>query len=82
SAGNQIDKNAGPQDTNGNASTQDNVDAGKEVSDQHYIVLPLLSFISSTYKSLDDKSADDKPKDDTGSKTVEKPVNKDDQLQR
>nr|GFC11766.1 retrovirus-related Pol polyprotein from transposon TNT 1-94 [Tanacetum cinerariifolium] len=40
----------------------------------------LLQF--SLQKSLDDKSADDKPKDDTGSKTVEKPVNKDDQLQR
>nr|GEZ47898.1 hypothetical protein [Tanacetum cinerariifolium] len=43
SAGNQTDKNAGPQDTNGDAAT------------------------------------DDKPKDDTGSKTVEKPVNKEDQ---
>nr|GEZ14148.1 putative ribonuclease H-like domain-containing protein [Tanacetum cinerariifolium] len=46
---NQTDKNAGPQDTNGNAGTQDNVDVGKEVSDQHYILfhcgllsLPLL----------------------------------------
>nr|GEW34280.1 reverse transcriptase [Tanacetum cinerariifolium] len=29
SAGNQIDKNAGPQDTNGNAGTQANFDAGK-----------------------------------------------------
>nr|GEX54879.1 Gag-Pol polyprotein [Tanacetum cinerariifolium] len=45
--------------------TQDNVDAGKEVSDQHYIVFPLWSSISSTYKSLDDKPADDNPKDDT-----------------
>nr|GEU80693.1 uncharacterized mitochondrial protein AtMg00810-like [Tanacetum cinerariifolium] len=67
------------QDTNGNAGTQDNVDAGKEVSDQHYIVLPLWSFISSTFKSSDDKAVDDKPKDDTGSKTVEEPVNKEDQ---
>nr|GEV65549.1 retrovirus-related Pol polyprotein from transposon TNT 1-94 [Tanacetum cinerariifolium] len=79
SGGNQTDKNAGPHDTNGNAGTQDNVDAGKEVSDQHYIVLPLWSSISSTYKSSDDKPADDKPKDDTGSKTVKEPVNKDDQ---
>nr|GEW16260.1 hypothetical protein [Tanacetum cinerariifolium] len=59
SAGNQTDKNAGPQDTNGNAGNQDNVDAGKEVSDQHYIVLPLWSSISFTYKSSDDKAADD-----------------------
>nr|GEU74167.1 hypothetical protein [Tanacetum cinerariifolium] len=79
SAGNQTDKNASPQDTNGNAGTQDNVDAGKEVSDQHYIVLPLWYSISSTFKTSDDKAVDDKPKDDTGSKTVEKLVNKEHQ---
>nr|GEV13728.1 retrovirus-related Pol polyprotein from transposon TNT 1-94 [Tanacetum cinerariifolium] len=82
SAWNQTDKNAGPQDTNGNAGTQDNVDAGKEVSDQHYIVLPLCSSISSTYKSSDDKPADDKPNDDISFKTVEEPVNKEDQTYR
>nr|GEZ08983.1 uncharacterized mitochondrial protein AtMg00810-like [Tanacetum cinerariifolium] len=49
SAGNQTDKNAGPQDTNGNA---------------------------------DDKATDDKPTDDIGSKTVEEPVNKEDQTYR
>nr|GEU47476.1 hypothetical protein [Tanacetum cinerariifolium] len=81
-ARNKTNKNAGPQDTNGNASTQDNVDAGKEVSDQHYIVLPLWSSISSTYKSSDDKSIDDKPKDDISSKTVKEPVNKEDQAYR
>nr|GEW73441.1 hypothetical protein [Tanacetum cinerariifolium] len=32
--------------------------------------------------SSDDKAADDKPKDDTGSKTVEEPVNKEDQAYR
>nr|GEV66137.1 putative ribonuclease H-like domain-containing protein [Tanacetum cinerariifolium] len=62
-----------------NACTQDNVDAGKEVSEQHHIVLPLWSSISSTYKSSDDKAEDDKPKDDTGSKTVVEPINKKDQ---
>nr|GEU30523.1 putative ribonuclease H-like domain-containing protein [Tanacetum cinerariifolium] len=77
--GNQTDKNASPLNTNGNACTQDNVDTGKEVSDQHHIVLPLWSSISSTYKSLDDKAKDDKPKDDTGSKTVGEPFNKEDQ---
>nr|GEV36304.1 putative ribonuclease H-like domain-containing protein [Tanacetum cinerariifolium] len=65
SVGNQTDKNAGPQDTNGNAGTQDNVDIGKEVSDHHYIMLSLWSYISSTFKSSDDKAAYDKPKDDT-----------------
>nr|GEU40917.1 ribonuclease H-like domain-containing protein [Tanacetum cinerariifolium] len=79
SAENQTDKNAGPQNTNGNEGTQDNVDAGKEMSDQDYIVLPLWSSISSTYKSSYDKPANDKPKDDTGSKTIEEPVNKEDQ---
>nr|GEY58053.1 hypothetical protein [Tanacetum cinerariifolium] len=81
-AGNQTDKNAGPQDTNGNAGTLDNVDARKEVSDQHYIVLPLWSTISSTFKSSDDKAIDDKPTDDTGSKTIKEPVNKEDQAYR
>nr|GFA08464.1 hypothetical protein [Tanacetum cinerariifolium] len=77
----------GPQGTNGNACTQDNVDVRKEVSDQHYIVLPLWSSISSIYKRSDDKPtddklADDKPKDDNGSKTVKEPINKEDQAYR
>nr|GEU88129.1 reverse transcriptase domain-containing protein [Tanacetum cinerariifolium] len=79
---NQTDKNAGPQDTNVNAGTQDNVDARKEVSDQHYIVLPLWSSISFTFKSSNDKAAHDKPKDDIGLKTIEEPVNKEDQAYR
>nr|GEW54607.1 hypothetical protein [Tanacetum cinerariifolium] len=82
SAGNQTDKNTSPQDTNGNTGTQDNVDVRKEVFDQHYIVLPLWSSISSTFKSLDDKAADDKLKNDTGSNTVEEQVNKEDQAYR
>nr|GEV46021.1 hypothetical protein [Tanacetum cinerariifolium] len=67
----------GLQDTNGNAGTQENVDARKEVSDQHYIVLPLWSSISSNFKS-----SNDKPKDDTGSKTIKEPINKEDQAYR
>nr|GEU68969.1 hypothetical protein [Tanacetum cinerariifolium] len=81
-AGNKTDINACPQDTNGNAGTQENVDVGKEVSDQHHNVLPLWYSISSTYKSSDDKVEDDKLKDDTGSKTVVEPVNKEDQTYR
>nr|GEV78143.1 ribonuclease H-like domain-containing protein [Tanacetum cinerariifolium] len=72
----------GPQDTNGNAGTQDNVDVGKEISDQHHIVLPLWSSISSTYKILDDKAENDKPKDDIGSKTAMEPFNKEHQACR
>nr|GFA44799.1 ribonuclease H-like domain-containing protein [Tanacetum cinerariifolium] len=79
---NQTDKNAGLQDTNGNAGTQDNVDAEKEVLDQHYIVLSLWSSISSINKSSNDKPADDKPKDDTSSKTVEELLNKENQAYR
>nr|GEZ84579.1 retrovirus-related Pol polyprotein from transposon TNT 1-94 [Tanacetum cinerariifolium] len=78
----KLKKMHGPQDINGNACTQDNVDAGKEVSDQHYILLPLWSSIFSTFKSSDDKAIDDKPKDDIGSKTIEEPVNKKDQAYR
>nr|GEX41274.1 hypothetical protein [Tanacetum cinerariifolium] len=81
-AGNQTDKNVGSQDTNGNAGTQDNVDTGNEVSNQHYIVLLLWSSISSTFKSLDDKATDDKPTNDIGSNIVEQPVNKEDQPYR
>nr|GFC20506.1 hypothetical protein [Tanacetum cinerariifolium] len=51
----------------------------KEVSDQHYIVLPLWSSIFSTFKRSGDKVANDKPKDDTGSKTVDESVNKENQ---
>nr|GEV25189.1 ribonuclease H-like domain, reverse transcriptase, RNA-dependent DNA polymerase [Tanacetum cinerariifolium] len=81
-ARNQTDKNAGPQDTNGNEGTQDNVGTGKEVSDQHYIMFPLWSSISSTFKSSNDKTVDDKPKDDTCSKTIEEPAHKEDQAYR
>nr|GEV56955.1 retrovirus-related Pol polyprotein from transposon TNT 1-94 [Tanacetum cinerariifolium] len=56
--------------------------AFREVFDQHYIVFPLYSSISSTYKSSNYKPADDKPKDDIGSKTVKEPVNKEDQAYR
>nr|GEY23024.1 putative reverse transcriptase, RNA-dependent DNA polymerase [Tanacetum cinerariifolium] len=51
----------------------------KRKANQHYIVLPLWSSISSTFKSSDNKATDDKPTDDTGSKTVKEPINKEDQ---
>ncbi|GKE14262.1 hypothetical protein Tco_1421839, partial [Tanacetum coccineum] len=62
-AGNQTDKNAGPQEANGNTGLKQSVDAGKSekmnVSTQQYIVFPLWSSISSNYKSSDDKDEDD-----------------------
>nr|GEW31168.1 hypothetical protein [Tanacetum cinerariifolium] len=77
--GTQTDKNVSPQDTNGNAGTQDNIDVGKDVSDQHHIMLILWSSISSTYKISYDKAEDDKSKYDIGLKTVEEPVSIEDQ---
>nr|GEW32511.1 putative ribonuclease H-like domain-containing protein [Tanacetum cinerariifolium] len=55
-----------------------NTKTGKVEENLH----PLWSSISSTFKSSDDKVTDDKPKDDTGSKTIEEPVNKEDQAYR
>ncbi|GJU76853.1 putative ribonuclease H-like domain-containing protein [Tanacetum coccineum] len=62
-AWNQTNKNAGPQETNGNTCLKKNVDAGqseeKNVSTQQYIVFPLWSSISSSNKSLDETDEDD-----------------------
>ncbi|GJT86347.1 putative ribonuclease H-like domain-containing protein, partial [Tanacetum coccineum] len=61
-AENQTNKNAGPQKTNGDTGLKKNVDAGhteeENVSSQQYIVFPLWSSISSSYKSSDDKVGD------------------------
>ncbi|GKE83748.1 retrovirus-related pol polyprotein from transposon TNT 1-94 [Tanacetum coccineum] len=62
-AGNQYNKNAGPQETNGNTGLKKNVNAGqseeKNVSTQQYIVFPLWSSISSNNKSSDETYEDD-----------------------
>ncbi|GJV28653.1 putative ribonuclease H-like domain-containing protein [Tanacetum coccineum] len=54
-AGNQTNKNAGPQEANGNTGLNKSVDArqseGNNVSTQQYIMFPLWSSISSSYKS-------------------------------
>ncbi|GKA27246.1 putative ribonuclease H-like domain-containing protein, partial [Tanacetum coccineum] len=82
-AGNQTNKNAGPQETNGNTGLKKNVDAGQteeeNVSTQQYIVFPLWSSISSNYKSSDDKAKDDTVDDDACKKTVQEPASKYDQ---
>ncbi|GKF07043.1 hypothetical protein Tco_0041267 [Tanacetum coccineum] len=75
--GNQTNKNAGPQETNGNTGLKKNVDAN--VSTQQYIVFPLWSSISSSYKSLDDKAEDDTVDDDACKNTVQEPASKYDQ---
>ncbi|GJS39745.1 hypothetical protein Tco_0564788 [Tanacetum coccineum] len=82
-AGNQTNKNAGPQETNGNTGLKKNVDAGQteeeNVSTQQYIVFPLWSSISSSYKSSDDKAEDDTINDDACKKTVQEPASEYDQ---
>ncbi|GKE13800.1 putative ribonuclease H-like domain-containing protein [Tanacetum coccineum] len=79
---NQTNKNTGPQETNGNIGLKKNVDAGQtkeeNVSTQQYIVFPLWSSISSSYKSSDDK-AKDYIVDDYCRKTAQEPASEYDQ---
>ncbi|GKC48089.1 putative ribonuclease H-like domain-containing protein [Tanacetum coccineum] len=81
--GNQANKNAGPQEANGNTGLKQSVDAGqfkeKNVSTQQYVVFPLWSSISSSYKSSDDKVKDDTVDDDACKKTVQEPASEYDQ---
>ncbi|GJR23279.1 ribonuclease H-like domain-containing protein [Tanacetum coccineum] len=78
--GNQTNKNAGPQETNGNIGLKKNVDVGQtkeeNVSTQQYIVFPLWSSISSCYKSSDDKAEDDTVDDVACKKTIQESANK------
>ncbi|GJR08282.1 hypothetical protein Tco_0790934 [Tanacetum coccineum] len=73
-AGNQTNKNASQQETNGDTGLKKNVDAGhteeENVSTQQYIVFPLWSSISSSYKSSDDKTEDNTANDVAGKKNV------------
>ncbi|GJZ42873.1 retrovirus-related pol polyprotein from transposon TNT 1-94 [Tanacetum coccineum] len=75
---NQTNKNAGLQETNGNTGLKKNVNAGQtkeeNVSTQQYVVFPLWSSISSSYKSSYDKAEDDTVDDDACKKTVQKPT--------
>ncbi|GJX52892.1 putative ribonuclease H-like domain-containing protein [Tanacetum coccineum] len=83
SAGNQTNKNAGPQETNGNTGLKKTIDAGQteeeNVSTQQYIVFPLWSSISSSYKSSDDKAKDYTIDDDACRKIVHEPASEYDQ---
>ncbi|GJS52588.1 ribonuclease H-like domain-containing protein [Tanacetum coccineum] len=82
-AGNQTNKNAGLQETNGNIGLKKTVDGGQtkeeNVSTQQYIVFLLCSSISSSYKSSDDKAKDYTVDDDACSKTVQEPASEYDQ---
>ncbi|GJX63598.1 zinc finger, CCHC-type containing protein [Tanacetum coccineum] len=80
---NQTNKNGGPQENNGNTGLKKNVDVGQtkeeNVSTQQYIVFPLWSSISLSYKSLDDKAKDYTVDDDACRKTAQEPISEYDQ---
>ncbi|GKC19615.1 hypothetical protein Tco_1021765 [Tanacetum coccineum] len=82
-AGNQTNKNAGPQESSCNTGLKKNVDVGQteeeNVSTQQYIVFPLWSSISLSYKSSDDKAKDYTVDDDACRKTIQDPVSEYDQ---
>ncbi|GKE80171.1 putative ribonuclease H-like domain-containing protein, partial [Tanacetum coccineum] len=79
--GNQTNKNAGLQETNGNTGVKKNVNARqseeKNVSTQQYVVFPLWSSISSSNKSSDEIDEDNTV--DAGEKAVQKPVSENEQ---
>ncbi|GJT32266.1 putative ribonuclease H-like domain-containing protein, partial [Tanacetum coccineum] len=81
--GNQTNKNAGPQETNGNTGLKKNVDAGqseeKNVSTQQYIMFPLWSSISLSNKSSDEADEDDTADDAAGETPVQKPASENEQ---
>ncbi|GJV88390.1 putative ribonuclease H-like domain-containing protein [Tanacetum coccineum] len=82
-AGNQTNKNAGPQETNGNTCLKKNVDAEqseeKNVSTQQYIMFLLWSSISSSNKSSDEIDEDDTADDAAGETPVQKPASENEQ---
>ncbi|GJT27185.1 putative ribonuclease H-like domain-containing protein [Tanacetum coccineum] len=82
-ARNQSNKNAGPQETNGNTGLKKNVDDGqseeKNVSTQQYIMFLLWSSISSNNKSSDETDEDDTADDAAGEKHVQKPASENQQ---
>ncbi|GJZ89312.1 putative ribonuclease H-like domain-containing protein [Tanacetum coccineum] len=81
--GNQTNKNAGPQEANGNTGLKQSVDAGqyeeKNVSTQQYIMFPLWSSISSSYKSSDEKYKNDTVDDVAGETPVLEPASENEQ---
>ncbi|GKA49229.1 retrovirus-related pol polyprotein from transposon TNT 1-94 [Tanacetum coccineum] len=77
-AGNQTNKNAGPQEANGDTGLKKSVGARqseeKNVSTQQYIVFPLWSSISSSYKSSNETYKNDTADDAAGETPVQKPA--------
>ncbi|GJW19221.1 putative ribonuclease H-like domain-containing protein [Tanacetum coccineum] len=83
---NQTNKNAGPQETNGNTGLKKTVDAGQteeeNVSSQQYIMFLLWSSISSSYKSSDDKAKDYTVDDDACRKELYIPAKQSDAVRK
>ncbi|GKA22180.1 putative ribonuclease H-like domain-containing protein [Tanacetum coccineum] len=83
SAGSQTNKNAGPQETNGNTGLKKTINVRQteeeNVSTQQYIVFPLWSSIYSSYKSSDDKAKDYTVDNDACRKTIQEPASEYDQ---
>nr|GEV24444.1 ribonuclease H-like domain, reverse transcriptase, RNA-dependent DNA polymerase [Tanacetum cinerariifolium] len=81
--GNQANKNAGHKEVNDDTGLKKNVDVGhiaqEKVYAQQYIVFPLWSSISSSYKSSDDKAVDCTTDDSVGKEKVQEPVSEYDQ---
>ncbi|GJX53947.1 ribonuclease H-like domain-containing protein [Tanacetum coccineum] len=80
---NQANKNAGPQEANTSAGTQDSTAAGNSKMEdepvQEYCVLPLWSSYSSTIKSSEVKDGDKKSHEDDVLKSKQKPVDMEEQ---
>ncbi|GKB95090.1 putative ribonuclease H-like domain-containing protein, partial [Tanacetum coccineum] len=78
--GNQTNKNAGPQEANGDTGLKKSIDARlseeKNVSTQQYIVFPLWSSISSSYKSSDKTYKNNTADDAAGETPIQKPARK------
>ncbi|GJX79780.1 ribonuclease H-like domain-containing protein [Tanacetum coccineum] len=74
---NHANKNAGPEEANHRAGTQDNIDAGNSEKEantaQDYFVLPIYSSYTSTVKRSEAKNEGEKHTKDTGLKTNEEP---------
>ncbi|GJQ96726.1 putative ribonuclease H-like domain-containing protein [Tanacetum coccineum] len=78
--GNQTNNNAGPQEANGDTCLKKSIDARqsqeKNESTKQYIVFPLWSSISSSYKSSDENDTAD---DAVGETLVQKPASENEQ---
>ncbi|GJY09601.1 putative ribonuclease H-like domain-containing protein [Tanacetum coccineum] len=83
-AGNQTNKNKGPQEANGDTGLKKRVNARqseeKNVSTQYNIMFSLWSYISSSYKSSDETYKNDTADDAAGETPVQKTASENEQI--